>query len=559
MVRKGELPPDAFEAGTLFEMINADKQDSSDSAIVFAKGGTFVYLAHLHSSRYLRVREAQAAADEHDGSETGFSRSLESMGGDTPAEAEGEMELELVTLETLSDRDAFRVKPASRTDIQNLYNAQKMLRVLMTFYATLKKSTSLGGGGGQWFADMGLAGGGVVRSSGAGDPEVQPPPDERQCRPVMAALKYLIRFVLGASYSARLSNDEVIDLPNTPDRAHQILLREQYVIEWLLGVISVAWTDENLFKADATLVADAHRFSTGDKRLADVGAAEADRKVAELAPLFQVLRLAHNLLKRVLTANPRCCAVVDKLDVSEMLLAQFKTAWEPPVTEYFAALLAPDAIGRGGDGAADGAGGGGEQETKLWKSDLFLLVDQIHGSLNEALTAEKAAADASIGSPGPNSGASRWLETAQLHYESVAKALDFLASVCNTGGVANERLQVWVTQLLVGLESDDNEPHASSLVMHLRLLAARDDAAPCGYSGWRVQISTEREHRKRPPYQPDPEEVEGEIEAWNEAHPNEPVSSSDPEKIPNDTTEGQKVRKRVIPNDFEDDHKTCMD
>ena len=30
-----------------FEMINADKQDSSDSAIVFAKGGTFVYLAHL--------------------------------------------------------------------------------------------------------------------------------------------------------------------------------------------------------------------------------------------------------------------------------------------------------------------------------------------------------------------------------------------------------------------------------------------------------------------------------------------------------------------------------
>ena len=82
MVRKGELPPDAFEAGTLFEMINADKQDSSDSAIVFAKGGTFVYLAHLHSSRYLRVREAQAAADEHDGSETGFSRSLESMGGE---------------------------------------------------------------------------------------------------------------------------------------------------------------------------------------------------------------------------------------------------------------------------------------------------------------------------------------------------------------------------------------------------------------------------------------------------------------------------------------------
>ena len=126
-------------------MINADKQDSSDSAIVFAKGGTFVYLAHLHSSRYLRVREAQAASDEHDGSETGFSRSLESMGGDTPAEAEGEMELELVALETLSDRDAFRVKPASRTDIQNLYNAQKMLRVLMTFYATLKKSTSLGG------------------------------------------------------------------------------------------------------------------------------------------------------------------------------------------------------------------------------------------------------------------------------------------------------------------------------------------------------------------------------------------------------------------------------
>ena len=121
----------------------------------------------------------------------------------------------------------------------------------------------------------------------------------------MAALKYLIRFVFGASYSARLSNDEVIDLPNTPDRAHQILLREQYVIEWLLGVISVAWTDENLFKADATLVA-AHRFSTGDKRQADVGAAEADRKVAELAPLDQVLRLAHNLLAR--TANPRCCA-----------------------------------------------------------------------------------------------------------------------------------------------------------------------------------------------------------------------------------------------------------
>lgn len=86
------------------------------------------------------------------------------------------------------------------------------------------------------------------------------------------------------------------------------------------------------------------------------------------------------------------------------------------------------------------------------------------------------------------------------------RMLDFLASVCGTAG-RSEQLQVWVAQLLIGIESDDNNPHDSNLIFHMRLLARPDEYKACGFSGFKVQVSTTREGRKRPPYQPDPEEV----------------------------------------------------
>ena len=86
------------------------------------------------------------------------------------------------------------------------------------------------------------------------------------------------------------------------------------------------------------------------------------------------------------------------------------------------------------------------------------------------------------------------------------RMLDFLASVCGTAG-RSEQLQVWVAQLLIGIESDDNNPHDSNLIFHMRLLARPDEYKACGFSGFKVQVSTTRDGRKRPPYQPDPEEV----------------------------------------------------
>ena len=171
----------------------------------------------------------------------------------------------------------------------------------------------------------------------------------------------------------------MLDLPNSPSLLKQRLLRELYLIEWLLGVINTAWetpalfdTDCDLVEASARLVGlppharrDAHAAlaAGGEKRANDAAA---------LAPLCEVVGLCHNLLKRLLTKNHECALVVDSLDVSEILLSQFKTPWSPPVTEYFDSLLSP--AGALGMKAAASAI---ETDTKLWKSDLYLLVDQV--------------------------------------------------------------------------------------------------------------------------------------------------------------------------------------
>jgi hypothetical protein len=57
--------------------------------------------------------------------------------------------------------------------------------------------------------------------------------------------------------------------------------------------------------------------------------------------------------------------------------------------------------------------------------------------------------------------------------------LDFLSSVCVSGGRGHERIQTWITQLMCGIVSEGIDPHASSLIYQLRIIS-REVQGRCG-------------------------------------------------------------------------------
>ena len=212
------------------------------------------------------------------------------------------------------------------------------------------------------------------------------------------------------------------------------------------------------------------------------------------------------------------------MDVSEQLLSAFMTEWRPAVTEYYGSLLAPTGADR--DPSAS-AGADVDGATKLWKSDLYVLVEQIHMSLKR------------------ENGCVR-----------DARILDFLASVCTCDGKQNEELQVAILQLLVGLLADGLDPHQSSLIMHLRLVATPQDmhngeaaVSPHGmhfsrFGDFCVQVKTSPEGLKRPCYQPDPLEVRAQLKAMSEMPKHKGKSVQELKKA---------LPDNLTPKDYDDD------
>ena len=57
-----------------------------------------------------------------------------------------------------------------------------------------------------------------------------------------------------------------------------------------------------------------------------------------------------------------------------------------------------------------------------------------------------------------------------------AELLDFLSSVCRTESKGHETMQSRTTQLLCGLVAEGADPHLSSLIYHIRTVAAYDSS-----------------------------------------------------------------------------------
>ena len=84
-----------------------------------------------------------------------------------------------------------------------------------------------------------------------------------------------------------------------------------------------------------------------------------------------------------------------------------------------------------------------------------------------------------------------------------SELVDFLSSVCVTDNRGHEDVQCWVAQLMCGLVSEGVDPHNSSLIYHLRLLA--DKGADGRLKATSVQISTATLGKLRPAYRHDAE------------------------------------------------------
>ena len=244
---------------------------------------------------------------------------------------------------------------------------------------------------------------------------------------------------------------DVFKIDETPKKRLQNLLRHQLVIEHLMRVIELAW--KHFFGEKADRVKKCRRGN---------GWATA------LGPLSEVCELSHALLRVTIAGNNRCAEQLQTLDAVETLLAQLPTGWAPPVVEVFDALM-----------RSDGAGG-----NDVNKSDIRNMMDMIDDELHKV--------------------------------DGVAPAmlLDFLSSVCRTGKHGHERMQNAIGQLLCGLISEGGDPHMSSLVYHLRLLAA-----PTANERLRVvevQISPSSRGKTRPAYTADGEAGETDItyEQW---------------------------------------------
>lgn len=98
-------------------------------------------------------------------------------------------------------------------------------------------------------------------------------------------------------------------------------------IEWCLGIIDLGWTSKPLFHENLQVVSEVaelvdtdtpseHRIPTGTPTLVDRLSAQGPSfeslcEKGRLLPLFTLLQLAHNLLKRLLTSNHANALIVD--------------------------------------------------------------------------------------------------------------------------------------------------------------------------------------------------------------------------------------------------------
>lgn len=150
-----------------------------------------------------------------------------------------------------------------------------------------------------------------------------------------------------------------------------------------------------------------------------------------------------------------------------------------------------------------------------YKSDIKQLVDQIHKELR------KVGQTVGVGeASGRRSGG-----------HAPSELVDFLSSVCVTDNRGHEDVQCWVAQLMCGLVSEGVDPHNSSLIYHLRLLA---DKGPDGrLKATSVQISTATLGKLRPAYRHDAErEPDEEDETYARDASNSRVTATTPPLLP---------------------------
>ena len=162
-----------------------------------------------------------------------------------------------------------------------------------------------------------------------------------------------------------------------------------------------------------------------------------------------------------------------------------------------------------------------------YKSDIKQLVDQIHKELR------KVGQTVGVGeASGRRSGG-----------HAPSELVDFLSSVCVTDNRGHEDVQCWVAQLMCGLVSEGVDPHNSSLIYHLRLLA---DKGPDGrLKATSVQISTATLGKLRPAYRHDAErEPDEEDETYARDASNSRVTATTPPLSPLITSLQVRARRR---------------
>ena len=287
-----------WEDSSLFHL-KPVKRISEQDTLLF---GSYVYITHLQSAdgpegeREYILRVAANAGDStaSDADSDAGSRGSQQTGANDEDDSSALSEIELVPASLLSDRDAFRILTVDVEEAAHQCRILKMQQELVKVYARIMKATPPDEGGGvlstQTMEDWGLSQPFPQLTSGK-------PPTKSDCDAAVIAIRYLIRFVLGVSVMSKMSDAEILSLSHRPLPARQQLLRNSYIIEWLLGIIDLGWCSPSLFDKDAKLV-------TAVGEMID----SADGKVPSgtegaLLPLFRVMQLAHNLLKRLLTSN----------------------------------------------------------------------------------------------------------------------------------------------------------------------------------------------------------------------------------------------------------------
>ena len=290
----GEDPGGNWERGTRFALINAKRVSDT---ITVAYGG-WVYLKHGKS--FVRVKVSRADADAESGTRATRSEASGASGG---GDGGDELELELCSSEELSDRDAFRVSSAPAEEVHSQFSALKMQHELVMLYVRMRQLGQPAFEPHAMMRDWGLS-------------DVAPPPpsssalSESDCLGATVAVRRLIRFVLDVPAETKLTSMEVLELAQMPSPARQKVVRDCYIIEWLLGVIDLGWNEPALFDQNPELVQE---VETAQKLSEDEEDAAVSDRARGLIPLFAVQQLAHRLLKWLLTNNHRNAVVVNQM------------------------------------------------------------------------------------------------------------------------------------------------------------------------------------------------------------------------------------------------------